>query len=111
MRAEDRVMLLLDNRGSPLNLAAVHVVILIRKVVVPTFTAIELVPLPSVAGSVQEIVAIPPVEDVLARASGHFSFVAVVAVAPVDDVIATPSVHFIVVAVAPVDDIIAIIAR
>jgi hypothetical protein len=67
-------MLLLENRLSrlPLLLAtAVHVVVLIRKVVVPTFTAIELVPLPSVPGSVQGIVAIPPVEDVLARASVH----------------------------------------
>jgi hypothetical protein len=49
-RAEDRAMLLLENRWTPLNLAAVHVVVLIRKVVVPTFTAIELVPLPPVGG-------------------------------------------------------------
>jgi hypothetical protein len=65
MRASDRAMLLLENRWSPLNLAAVHVVVLIRKVVVPTFTAIEFIPLPVLA-RYQVIVAVAPIDDIIA---------------------------------------------
>src|SRR5215213_7033625 len=64
-------MLLLGNPWSQPNLllaATVHEVVLISKVFVPTFTTIDLVPLP-VPGCVQEIVAIPPVETGWRRAS------------------------------------------
>jgi hypothetical protein len=62
-RVEDRAMLLLRNTSSHLYLllaTAVDVVLLTSKVIVPPFTAIELVLLPPVPGSGQEIVAIPP---------------------------------------------------
>jgi hypothetical protein len=56
-------MLLLGNRWSHLDrllAAAIHVVLLTSKAIVPPFTAIELIPTPQVPGCDYEIVAIPP---------------------------------------------------
>src|SRR5215217_6138626 len=67
--------------------AAVYVVVLIGVVVVPTFAAIESIPPLPVC--VQEIIATPAIEDILASASEYP--LPLVAVAPVDDVVAVPS--------------------
>jgi hypothetical protein len=67
-RAEDRAMLLLRNTSSHpclLLATAVDIVLLTSKVLIPPFTAIELVPLLPVPGSDKPIVAIAPVEDIL----------------------------------------------
>jgi hypothetical protein len=78
-----------QRNASPLHLAtAVHIVEPASNVFVRAFTAIELIPMrvsERLFHSVKIIVAIPAIEDILALASPQHP---VVALAPVDDVIA-----------------------
>src|SRR5215207_490227 len=99
--------------------AAIHVVVLrhleifIYAISVLAFAAIELIWLaviPARQGrNFDEIVAIPPVEDVLAPPGTAAQIV--VSVAPVDDVIALAFAQLLIIAVAPVDDVIALAVR
>src|SRR5215217_9235095 len=92
----------------PLHLAtAVHIVDLLSAVVVLAFAAIELIPLSIIITStVQQIIAIPTVDDVLAPDSLQL----VVAVTAVDDVLAPGAIYFQIVARPAVDYVIAITA-
>src|SRR5215208_1849220 len=70
-RAEDRAMPLLRNPCSRLKLlfaTAVHEVVLISKVCVPAFAAIEPIPPLPVKEPDKKIVAIPAMDDILAFA-------------------------------------------
>src|SRR5215213_5634595 len=117
-RVEDRAMLLLGNPCSRLKLllaTAVHVVGLISKVCVPTFAAIELVPLPMpVKQPDEKIVAISAMDDIRAPASVQPSGEPgrararseVVAVAPVEHIIARVAVQHVS-ARSPVEHVLA----
>jgi hypothetical protein len=69
----------------------------VGSVFVPAFTAKELVSLPPVVGPINKIVAIPAIDDILARTSVQPTdaepIMGVVAVAPLDHVVATFTVH------------------
>src|ERR671913_572192 len=80
----------------PFHLAtAVHIVDLVSNVAVLAFSAIELIPLSIfITSTVQQIVAIPTVDDVLAPVSAQH----VVAVTTVDDVLAPGAMYFQIVA-------------
>src|SRR5215203_5027258 len=107
MRAEDRGVLLLGNRYiSDLLLAATgHVVVLPSVIVVLAFATVEFVWLGVLASAIvlDRIVAIPTVDDVRARACPN----AIIAVTPVDDVIAMIANQKGVVARPAVDDVFA----
>src|SRR5829696_5385918 len=118
-RVEDRAMLLLGNPCSWLKLllaTAVHVVGLISKVCVPTFAAIELVPLPMLVKQpgYKKIVAISAMDDIRAPASVQPSGEPgrararseVVAVAPVEHIIARVAVQHVS-ARSPVEHVLA----